>query len=90
MYFAIIPTGVLVSALQDAIGTSVSNRPHKRGQKTPMKPTAPTRKLQSDYSVVHGRPKMPKTVKIRLFDRNLREEKLYLSLIHISEPTRPY
>ena len=34
--------------------------PHKRGQKAPMKPTAPTRKLWSDYSVVHSRPKTPK------------------------------
>ena len=73
MYFAIITTGVLVSSLQDPIGTFVSNHPHKRGQKTPMKLTAPTRKLQSDYIVVHSR---PKTAKIRLFDRNLREEKL--------------
>ena len=49
------------------------NHSHERGQKTPMKPTAPTPKLQSDYSVVHSR---PKTAKIRIFDRNLREEKL--------------
>jgi len=47
MYFAIITTGVLVSSLQDPIGTSVLNYPHKKGQKTPMKPTAPTRKLYS-------------------------------------------
>jgi len=45
IYFAIITTGVLVSSFQDPIGTSVSNHPHKRGQKTPMKQTAPTRKL---------------------------------------------
>ena len=45
MYFAIITTGALVSSLQDLIGTSVSNHPNKRGSKTPMKPTAPTRKL---------------------------------------------
>ena len=41
-----------------------------------MKPTAPTRKLQSDYSIVDSRPKTPKTAKIRFFDRNLREGKL--------------
>jgi len=76
MYFAIITTGVLVSSLQDPIGTSVSNHPHKRGQKTRMKPTAPKLKLWSDWSVVHSRPKTPKTAKIRLFDRNLREETL--------------
>jgi len=45
MYFAIFTTGVLVSPLQDPIGTSVSNHPHKKGQKTPIKPTAPTQKL---------------------------------------------
>jgi len=45
MYFAIITTGVLVSSLQDPIGASVSNHPHTRGQKTPMKPTAPMWKL---------------------------------------------
>jgi len=42
---------------------------NKRGQKTPMKPTAPTRKLWSEYSVAHSRPKTPKMAKIRLFDR---------------------
>ena len=76
MYFAIITTGVLVPFLQDPIGTSVLNHPHKKGQKTPMKPTALTWKLQSDYSAVHSRPKTPKTAKIRLFDCNLREEKV--------------
>jgi len=45
MYFAIITTGVLSSSLQDPIGPSVPNHPPKRGQKTPMKLTAPTRKL---------------------------------------------
>ena len=67
---------VFVSSLQDPIGTSVSNRPHKRGQKTPMKPTAPGRKLSSDYSVVHSRPKTPNMAKISLFNRNLRGEEL--------------
>ena len=61
----------------------MSNHPHKRGQKAPMEPTAPTQKLQSDYSVVHSRPKTPETAKIRLFDRNLREEKLS------SQPDQP-
>jgi len=74
--FAIITTGILISSLQDPIGTSVSNHPGKRGQKTPMKSTAPTRKLYSDCSVVHSRPKMLKMAKISLFNRNLREEKL--------------
>ena len=31
MYFAIITTGVLVLSLQDLIGISLSNHPHKRG-----------------------------------------------------------
>jgi len=77
-YECILPmiTTGLVSSIQDPIGTSGWNHPHKRGQKTPKKPTAPTRKLWSDYRVVHRRPKTPKTAKIRLFDRNLREEKL--------------
>jgi len=72
MFFAIITTGVLVSSLQDPIGTSVSNQPHKRGQNTPMKPTD----QHGRSSVVHSRPKTSKTAKIRLLDRNLREEKL--------------
>jgi len=33
MYFATITTGVLVSSLRNPIGTSVSNHPHKMGQK---------------------------------------------------------
>jgi len=75
-YFAIITTGVLVSSLQDPIGSSVWNQPHKKDQKTPIKQTAPTRKLYSDCSVVHSRPEMLKMAKISLFNRNLREEKL--------------
>ena len=75
MYLAITTTGILVSSLQDPIGISMSNHPHKQGQKTPMKITALTEKLQSNYSAVHSRPEMPKTAEIRLSDHNLREEK---------------
>ena len=70
MYFAIITTGVLVSSLQDHIGTSVSNHPHNKGQKTTSTNAGASEWLQCCTKQAQN----AKNVKIWLFDRNLRRE----------------
>jgi len=76
MYFVIITTGVLVSSLQGPIGTSVSNHLHKRGSEDSNEGNCINAEALEWLQCCIQQAKNAKTAEIRLFDRNLREEKL--------------